>query len=195
MQISSNISTVFGDLASKFSAMTQPDGLLREIATSMHPIFRDRIHVDGLAADGSQIGIYSEGYMAVRTGIYKNSEKNTKGKNKGKVKNAGRFTKGNSLRAYDDNDGNVSIIGAERPRYNRNGDKKVILSLTRQMESDLSVQPTEKGYGLGYNNSVNADKAKWAEERYKKKIFALMDSEKEQVIEIANAYTDRILNG
>ncbi len=182
MEIRSNISTVFGELASRISQLGNPDGMLREIATSMHPVVRDRIHTEGIAADGSQIGTYTKGYMSVRTGVYKSNSTITKGKKKGETSNTGVFTK-------EENKGQA------RPKYNRTNDTKVILSLTRQMESDLSVQPTEKGYGLGYNNSANADKAKWAEDKYKKKIFALTDPEKEMVIEVANAYTEKTLNG
>lgn len=179
MQINSNISEVFGSMAANLNAMR--DGMLREIAVSMLPVVRDRIHVQGKAADGSQIGEYSEGYMAVRTGIYKSNEKVSKGKNKGQTKSTGVFTKGENK-------------GKQRPNYNRSQDKKVILSLTRQQESDLSVQPTPEGYGLGYNNDANFNKAQWAETTYKKPIFSLTNDEKEMVIEIADSYKNRHLN-
>lgn len=179
MDITTNISDVFGGLASQLSNIV--DSLLREVAISMLPVVRDRVHTEGKAADGSQIGTYTEGYMSVRTGVYKSNEKITKGKKKGETRNVGVFTKGEHK-------------GETRPKFNRTSDTKVILSLTRQMESDLSVQATETGYGLGFNNSFNFDKAQWAEARYKKKIYSLTDQEQIQVIEIANVFTNKKLN-
>ena len=62
-------------------------------------------------------------------------------------------------------------------KYKRTADPTVILSLTKQMENDFSVQETPLGYGLGYNNTLNYDKAKWNELRYNKLIFGLTNEE------------------
>lgn len=180
MQFNSNISDVFNGLAQQVSNLSEP--LLREVAVSMLPVVRDRIHTQGIASDGSQIGTYSDSYMSVRTGVYKSNSAITKGKDKGKTRNVGVFTKGENK-------------GESRPNFNRTADSKVILSLTRQMESDFSVQATEKGYGLGFNNSLNFDKSQWVEATYKKPIYPLTSSEKEQVIEIASTFTNNRLNG
>lgn len=53
-----------------------------------------------------------------------------------------------------------------RAKNNRGADRKIILSLTRQMENDFS--PVEDGgkTGLGFNNVTNFDKATWMEERF-----------------------------
>lgn len=181
LQNRSNMGAVFSELASRIREVSNPDGLLREIAVSMLPVVKDRIHGDGKASDGAGIGEYSKSYMSVRTGVYKSNEKYSKGKNKGETKNTGSYTRGEKK-------------GQLRPKYNRTADRKVVLSLTRQMESDFSVQPTDGGYGLGYNNSENFDKAQWSEATYKKKIFDLTDSEKEQVIEVANEYINKAIN-
>ncbi len=177
--LNSNISEVFGEIALRIGTIRET--VLRDVATSMQPVVRDRIHTEGKAADGSDIGTYSKEYMSVRTGQYKSNGEVTKGKKKGEIRREGVYSKGEKK-------------GTQRPKFNRTSDTKVILSLTRQMESDFSVQPTDDGYGLGYNNSINFDKATWAEARYKKKIFALTDQEKEMVIEIANTYSNNILN-
>jgi len=47
------------------------DTVLRTVATSLLGDVKNRIHEDGKAADGSQIGTYSKGYMVVRTNSYK----------------------------------------------------------------------------------------------------------------------------
>lgn len=194
MHVNSNISEVFAGIAQRVATLSEP--MLREIAVSMLPVVKERIHVQGKATDNSQIGTYSEGYMTLRTGAYQNADKKTKGKEKGKLKNSGTYTdrviylnKKTGIFHGEDK------VGKSREQYHRTADTKVILSLTRQMESDFSVQATEKGYGLGYNNSLNYDKSQWAESTYKKKIFSLSDSEKELVIEIANTFTNNTLNG
>ena len=43
---------------------------------------------------------------------------------------------------------------------------KVILFYTGQIELNFQMIPIQNGYGLGFSNSFNADKAEWAEERY-----------------------------
>jgi len=82
-----------------------------------------------------------------------------------------------------------------RKKHKRTSDTKVILSLTTQMEQDFTLgeknpEPTKTatGYGIGWQNEFNADKAKWNEEHFGKKIFELTDKEKEQVLEIANEF-------
>lgn len=78
----------------------------------------------------------------------------------------------------------------QRNPYNRTGDKKIIVSLTRQLENDWSVIATEKGYGIGFKNSFNLQKARWVEENKGKKIFDLTQSE--QVY--ATDYLNELIN-
>lgn len=119
-------------------------------ATSVMGEMRKRIHVDGKASDGSQIGSYSPGYIKVRSGVFQ-SPVIARGRNK----------------------------GGAREKYNRGSDAKVILSLTRQMEGDLTVIPLDDGTGIGYNNVDNFNKSQWAEKTYGKKIFHLTERERE----------------
>lgn len=144
--------------------------------------WRKRIHQEGKAADGSQIGDYSDSYMKVRTGNFGNN-KVTQGKNKGQAKkgDAGVFTRGTNK-------------GKPRPRYNRNTDTKVVLSLTRNMESYLQVIPLENGAAVGYFDEYNFNKSKWCEKTYGKDIFALTDDERAKVNEIAKEEISRIFS-
>ena len=50
-------------------------------------------------------------------------------------------------------------------KYNRTADKKIILSLTSQQENDMGPVETTRGYGIGFKNQLNLQKAGWAEER------------------------------
>ena len=179
MNTTSNLSTVLGQIHSRMVVIQST--VLREIAVSMHPVVRSRIHTDGIAADGSKIGTYSKGYMSVRTGVYKSNETYSKGKNKGASKPEGVFTKGKDK-------------GKPRPKYNRTGDTKVILSLTGELEKGLEVMATEKGFGLGYPFEGNLEKLKWTEETYDKKIFALTEEEKKSVRQIAQAFINKTIN-
>lgn len=163
----SQISTV---LRARFEQVTAPRSeLFREVALELIPMIHERIHVEGKAADGTQIGTYSNAYIKVRTGDYGNADKFKKGKNAGKNKNAGTATKGTSK-------------GSARNRYNRSADTKVILSLTRQMENDYAVMPGEVGWGIGFNNSHNADKARWNDKRYGHTVYQLTEEELEYAV-------------
>lgn len=163
------------------------DSMLREIASSVMPMMKDRVHKQSRDADGSPIGTYSKGYMKVRTGNYPETVLK-RGKNKGlfrekKVKEgqAGYFTKGPNK-------------GQPRPRYNRTTDSAVILSLTRQMENDMQVIKTDNGYGIGYSNQLNYNKAVWNEIRYKKDIWSLSVEELNVMESIAERYINNALN-
>ncbi|MDR1221337.1 MAG: hypothetical protein LBL07_00455 [Tannerella sp.] len=169
------------------------DALCFEIATSLNGDIRHRVHVDGLAADGSKIGTYSKGYMKVRSGNYDDAERFKRdskktGKKAGDFKDkkkkggAGVFTKGPRK-------------GQPRPVYNRKDEKDVVLSLTRQMENDMKNTgniPVEGGYGIGYSNEHNYNKAMWVEETYDKKIWDFTEKEKQTAIDIVNRKVDEI---
>ena len=176
---SSNISVVIKAKLEQIQALqNNPDAILRTVALTVLPELRKRVHVLGKDSSGAQIGSYSPGYMVLRTGAYKNADKISKGKNKGKLKNSGRFTKGKLVFEQDGFAIEENIKGRTRPKYNRDSDTKVILSLTRQMENDLTVVPTgTKSYGIGYNNPLNFKKAQYCEATYKKPILTKLTNE------------------
>lgn len=65
----------------------------------------------------------------------------------------------------------------QKAPYNRTSDKKIIVSLTRQLENDWSVIATKNGYGIGFKNRFNLQKARWVEQNKQKRIFSLSASE------------------
>ena len=79
-------------------------------------------------------------------------------------------------------------------KYNRTADPKVILSLTRQMENDLSVIDLDSGYGIGYKNEFNYQKSQWLEEKYKKNIFQLSKNEIDLLDEVALNHVKNAIN-
>lgn len=69
----------------------------------------------------------------------------------------------------------------------------IVLFLTGQMQRDwkvIAISNTE--YGLGYDNAFNADKAKWAEERFGD-IFKHTEEEKAQINLIIEDYLKKVL--
>lgn len=73
----------------------------------------------------------------------------------------------------------------ERKKNQRSDDRKVIVSLTRQLENDWSVIATTKGYGIGFKNPFNLQKARWVEVQ-KGVIFSLTASENKYASDLIN---------
>lgn len=164
------------DDADKLEELLAPQGeLFREVAFQVISMLRQRIHVDGLAADGTQIGTYSPEYMKVRSGNYGNTPKVSRGPNKGQKRkgSSGTITRGERA-------------GQPRPNYGfPAGDSKVILVLTGQLERDYAVLPGEKGgWGIGFLNAHNFEKATWNNERYGHVVWDLTDEELQEVVRI-----------
>lgn len=180
-------------LESIINPSNEQDKITRTVALSAIGDISHRIHEEGKASDGSQIGTYSNPYLKIRTGNYQNN-KITRGKNKGNFKKnkAGYFTRG-------------VLKGQPRPKFNRSDDKKVIVSLTKKLELSYAVKATEKGYGIGfidasidfpnYNNTVTSwDKSQYVEHTYGKPIFNLTKEEKQNALNNFQAEVKRRLN-
>ena len=99
----------------------------------------------------------------------------------------------NGKKADGSNIGTYSDGYLKQRQKNGNGtDTNVILYYTGQMQNDWKIIPlSDTEYGLGYDNSLNAKKADWAEERFGK-IFALTDKELNDVRTIVQAYLDKV---
>lgn len=85
-------------------------------------------------------------------------------------------------------------LALRQREYNRNNDPKVIVSLTRQLENDWSVIATDKGYGIGFKNPFNLQKARWVEETKSKRIFSLSPSEEKYASDYFNDLVNKALN-
>ena len=96
-------------------------------------------------------------------------------------------------------DSNGNQIGTYTPAYikykrlskGRGTDNKVILSLTRQMESGYVPEAIENGYAICFRTAEDMQKARWCEETYEKPIFAPTAEEKAMVIAIAQDYISK----
>lgn len=96
---------------------------------------------------------------------------------KGRIHKEGHATDNSPIGTYSN--GYMRV----REENKRGKDRKIIVSLTRQLENDWAVLATNNGYGIGFNNPFNKDKAKWVEENKSKIIFNLSESEKKYISE------------
>ena len=128
--IKTNIDIVTDKILKKLNILQDREYLLRPVAFDVVSLMTERIHQEGQASDGNQIGQYSNNYLKQRV-----------------------------------------------KKYNRKEDKKIVVSLTRQLENDWSVIATERGYGIGFLNTFNLQKAGWVEEIKDKSIFKLTKRE------------------
>jgi hypothetical protein len=77
-------------------------------------------------------------------------------------------------------------LSLRKRKYQRSGDTKIIVSLTRQLENDWNVIATDGGYGIGFLNPFNLQKARWVEQNKGKKIFSLSPTEQQYVNDTIN---------
>jgi len=83
-----------------------------------------------------------------------------------------------------------------REKNRRGTDKKVILSLTRQMENDYGIVGGSgaTGYALGFKNPDNSQKAEWMEDKYGD-IYKPTQLEVAHMRVVAEQFITDILNG
>lgn len=179
--VKSNIKVVTGRIKQQLEQLKNKEYLLRPVAIEVIPLITERIHQKGEASDDSQIGTYSSGYMAIRTGVFKSNEVYKSGPNKGKNKPTGKFTRGKNK-------------GLTRPSYNRSNDTKVIVSLTRKLEQDWAVIATPNGYGIGFLNPLSLQKLRWVEGIKDKTIGNLSKSEQQYAVDRINELIADALN-
>lgn len=145
-EIKTNIIEVGELLQEQIDKLGDKEYIPRTLSFDLIDLMTKRIHIDGVASDGSQIGTYNKDYLSLR-----------------------------------------------RRKFNRSADTKIIVSLTRQLENDWNVIATDDGYGIGFLNSHNLDKARWVEGIKDKKIFDLSAAEQEYVDETVQKLVNDVL--
>lgn len=86
-----------------------------------------------------------------------------------------------------------SYLKLRERKYNRSSDTKIIVSLTRQLENNWSVIATDKGYGVGFLNPFNLQKARWVEQNKGVKIFSLSPSEEKKLSQVIQELVTDVL--
>lgn len=203
--VKSNIIVVVGDIetrVSSFVAGPALDSLIRNIATSVNAVMKERIHEKGEASDGSLIGQYSTKptYISLNESPKKFVAKGKNSESTIAVSKSSIDTKKQSASKLGAlKNGRIRRSGYFPGGYNqfkteigRNQLGSVNLSLSGQLNNQLAVQATAKGYGLGWPDAEKLKRAKALEKKYGKKIWALANSELELVKKIA---TKGLING
>jgi len=144
--IHTNLAEVAGKLVQKLNKLKDKEYLLRPVCVDMIDLMTKRIHIDGIASDGSAIGTYNSAYLAYR-----------------------------------------------QKYHQRTKDTKVIVSLTRQLENDWAVVATKNGYGVGFKNKFNLQKARWVEQIKDKNIFSLAGNELTHAKDLLTSLTNNAL--
>jgi hypothetical protein len=75
----------------------------------------------------------------------------------------------------------------------RGSDSKIVVSLTRELENDWSVIATPNGYGIGFKNVFNLQKARWVEVM-KGVIFSLTSQENKYASDFINHHVNEALS-
>lgn len=89
-----------------------------------------------------------------------------------------------------------NYLKLRQSKFKRSADRKIIVSLTRQLENDWSVLATpNNGYGIGFTNSFNRDKARWVEEQKRKIIFSLSPTERDYIRDRLDELVNDAING
>lgn len=184
--ISSNITEVMSGLSVKLTALAENEykNILRTVATSMNGVISERIHEQGLDANGAKIGNYDT------KPIYVNPNKATR-----KFPTQGK-------------DGKTKFISTGLPhktKYFAGGYNEfktqvgknigsVNLNLSGQMSNQFTVIATQNGYGLGWQDSNIFERARFFEtKKYNKTIWGVTEKEGEIINEIVNnAVSDAI---
>lgn len=153
------------DSIDKLVAFINSDRNIRTALITTLAIHKPRIFVQGLDVVGSKIGTYGTKKISISI---KNQARNT-----GKTYFKGGYAE--YKRAVGKN-----------PGY-------VILRNTDQMYMDYGLVGSFGKYGFGYNNQKNYDKSQWMEDKYKKYIFDLSDSELNVLTNVLVDQLDKML--
>jgi hypothetical protein len=192
--VKTNFNTIFSSLTDTIESLQvgkdNYDGVIRTVATTSLAQIRRRIHEEGKASDGNDIGQYSNKplYVSIKA-------------NPGRSFGAPTGKTGRSVFASGAKEGQShtsKYFGAGYDEFKtsigRNQLKKVNLFLSGTLANQFLVIDTANGYGLGWQNAEKFEIAKGMEKKYGKKIYALTEDEKKLATEVAVNYLFDVFN-
>lgn len=175
MSISTNISLVTSSLNSFNDHLTSSD-LLRKIAISIQASNIERIHENGKAVDGSDIGSYSTAPTYISKSPKKVSPKGKNGKTKfknGNTKKSAYFS--NGYKGFRDE------IGRDTSSVN--------LSLTGKLSKEFGIVANgNSGFSVGFTTPYATDLSKAHEKKYAKQIWGLSGQDEKDIQTIIKAH-------
>lgn len=194
IQVVTNLTDVVAMMAGKIASLEQGgagyDSLLRVVSTSVIGPMKTRIHEKGIATDGSKIGDYSRKpmYVSANANVGKSFGRPI-GKT-GKSKFVSGAKKGTDHKSRYFPGGYYEYKTA----IGRNQIGTVNLSLSGQLNNQLSIQTTGKGYGIGWADAEKFKIAKAMEKKYGKPIWLLSSEEKQIANKVAEKYIKNALS-
>lgn len=193
------IRSLNGKIESFFPGAVGYEALLRTVATTMIADIKTRIHENGIASDGSKIGSYSTKpmYVGKKSNVGKDFGRPIGKTGKSKFKGGKKKGEDHTSRYFEGGYNQYkSAIG-------RNTIGSVNLSLSGQLNNQLTIKPTENGYGIGWLGDTKKsgkkslpmiDLAKALEKKYGKRIWGLTEEETTKTITTAKNYLTRALS-
>ncbi len=181
MKYSSNIQEVVLDLKGKLTDAKQVSALQRTIGTYLLASNLRRIHNDGVAVDGSQIGHYD-----ALTPLYVNPSRSTrKFPVKGKTGKT-RFDNGNPHKtAYFDS----------YKKYRDEIDKEtavVNLQLSGKLKLSFVLEQQGADWLIGFKNDYGKKISERQEEKWGKQIWGVTTQDRSQINTIINDFIKKI---
>jgi hypothetical protein len=197
ISLETNIAAVLTPIIAKLESNELADRVAKVVASEMLGEIRVRIHQEGKAADGNDIGQYSTEPLYV--GVKQNQNigrsfgaplgKEFNGKRRSKFESGKKAGQQHASRYFADGyKGYKTTIG-------RNQLGRVNLSLSGQLDAQLVLIQSPLGWGLGWFDSEKYKRAVALQAaKYKKKIWALTSEEAEKAVstaerEVLNAFS------
>ena len=187
--MTTNIEKIIADIQSRVRSVmpggSVNDSALRAAASTQLALCIQRIHVDGKASDGSAIGEYStkETYISGKSSPVKLDNEGRTGRR--------NFESSGQPHTSKYFEGGYKAFRSEIGRDS----SKVVLDLSGQLKIQLSIIPTNKGYGLGWPNVEMRKRAGYLELKYRKKIWRPTESEETIIIKIIQKAVLNALSG
>jgi hypothetical protein len=176
LSIHSNISAVIARNLNRLHQI-QPGGAaydiaLRSAADTQCSAMVQRIHVSGIAGDGSDIGQYSTSPIYVNP---KNSPGSFEPVGKSGRTVFARTGQPHLTRYFDQG------YKSYRDQIGLPSDK-VVLTLRGDLRDGLTIMPTSEGYGLGWTDEALYDLSQALEAKYAKPIWSATEDEKASIV-------------
>lgn len=174
----SALSTTIGQrLATLYPGGKNRDTVMRTLSTSMLGVVKTRIHEEGKATDGTLIGVYSKKplYISIKANAGRSFGAPVGKTGKSKTKAGKPHTSKYYPQGYYQ----------FKTEIGRNQLGTVNLSLSGQLNSQLTIRATERGYGIGWNDAEKLRRARFLERKYKKRIWSLSKEERDLALAIA----------
>lgn len=190
VDIGGTIASLNGKIERILPGGAQYESLQRTVGTSLLGDVKTRIHENGLASDGTKIGSYSTKpmYVSVKANVGRSFGRPIGKTGLSKFKSGDKKGKDHTSRYFPGGYNQYkTVIG-------RNRLGSVNLSLSGTLNNQLTLQATERGYGIGWANAELYKRAKALEKKYGKPIWKLTDEETGKTISIAKNFVYRALS-